>query len=71
MLGAKTGYLDESGYNFASVLKNRGGQQLAIVVLGEQHLYTAFDETKLLAGLADQAKELALLNSKLQNLDNK
>ncbi len=58
MLGAKTGYLDESRYNFASLLKY-DGQKLAVVVLGEPHLYTAFAETKLLASLANQAEFLA------------
>jgi len=62
MLGAKTGYLDEAQYNFASLLKYRGGQELAIVVLGEQHLYTAFAETKLLASMAEAAQVLALYN---------
>ncbi len=62
IIGAKTGYLDQSGYNFASLVYS-GGQELAIVVLGEQHLYTAFAETKLLAGLAQEAKALAWLNS--------
>lgn len=62
ILGAKTGYLDQSGYNFASLV-DYDGQELAIVVLGEQHLYTAFAETKLLAGLAQEAKALAWLNS--------
>jgi serine-type D-Ala-D-Ala carboxypeptidase (penicillin-binding protein 5/6) len=61
MVGAKTGYLNESLYNFASVLKT-DGQKLAVVVLGEQHLYTAFAETKLLASLAKDARALAFLN---------
>ncbi len=61
ILGAKTGYLDEAKYNFASLMKYNG-QELAVVVLGEDHLYTAFDETKLLAGLAGVAQILALTN---------
>ncbi len=63
MLGAKTGFLNESLYNFASLLKFRNGQQYAVVVLGEQHLYTAFAETKLLANLAQEARALAALNA--------
>ncbi len=64
VLGAKTGYLgSESGYNFAALLKNSDGDELAVVVLGEQHLYTAFDETELLASLAGEARQLAMLNS--------
>jgi D-alanyl-D-alanine carboxypeptidase len=61
ILAAKTGYLDEARYNFASLVKYNG-QELAVVVLGEDHLYTAFDETKLLADLAGQAQMLALIN---------
>ena len=61
VLAAKTGYLNESGYNFASIVQDNG-QQLAVVVLGEDHLYTAFDETKLLTNLAGVAQALALIN---------
>ncbi|MCL5666346.1 MAG: serine hydrolase [Patescibacteria group bacterium] len=60
VIGAKTGYLDESQYNFASLLR-ASGQEFAVVVLGEQHLYTAFAETKLLSGLAQEAQALAML----------
>lgn len=62
ILGAKTGYLDEAKYNFAAYAQYRGGDKLAIVVLGEDHLYSAFAETKLLASLAEEAKALALMN---------
>jgi D-alanyl-D-alanine carboxypeptidase len=55
MIGAKTGYLDESKYNFASLLKYDNGPTLAVVVLGEPHLYMAFSDTELLAGLAGTA----------------
>lgn len=63
ILGAKTGYLNESKYNFAAVIKTFFGQQYAVVVLGEQHLSSAFDETKELAGLAGQAEVLAMLQT--------
>ena len=55
MLGAKTGYINESQYNFASLLKYENGPTLAVVVLGEPHLYTAFSDTQRLAGLAGAA----------------
>lgn len=55
ILGGKTGYLNESKYNFASLLKSPFQRQLAIVVLGEDHMYTAFDETKQLARLSGVA----------------
>jgi len=58
MLGAKTGYL--TYYNFASVL-NYSGHKLAIVVLGEPHLYTAFNDTESLADIAAQTKDLFAL----------
>lgn len=62
ILGAKTGYLNESNYNFASLVSYRGGRDLAVVVLGEEHLNTAFAETALLAGLAEAARVLAFIN---------
>ncbi len=61
LLGAKTGYLDESSYNFAALIKYRNGGKFAVVVLGEDHLYNAFAETKTLAKLADEARVLAIL----------
>lgn len=63
LLGAKTGYLDQSKYNFAALVQNKSQQRLAIVVLGENHLYTAYDETETLAMLADQAQALAMFSS--------
>lgn len=62
ILGAKTGYLDEAKYNFASLSKYNSGQELAIVVLGEDHINTAFSETQTLAKLAEDAKALAVNN---------
>jgi serine-type D-Ala-D-Ala endopeptidase (penicillin-binding protein 7) len=62
ILGAKTGYINESMYNFGALIRLDSGQELAVVVLGEDHLYTAFAETKLLAGLAEQAQALAFMN---------
>ncbi len=58
MLGAKTGYLNESRYNFASLLKYDNGPTLAVIVLGEPHLYLAFSDTERLAGLAGTAMSL-------------
>ncbi len=64
ILGAKTGFLDESRYNFAAIARYKNGPKLAIVVLGEEHLYSAFAETKLLASLAEDAQMLARANNK-------
>lgn len=63
ILGAKTGYLNESKYNFATLLTFRGGTELAVVVLGEDHLYSAFAETKTLASLAEAAQQIAFVNT--------
>ena len=63
MLAAKTGYLDESGYNFSSLVRTFDGSELIVVVLGEKHLYNAFSETKKLSGLAQVAKILAMQNN--------
>ena len=60
MLGAKTGFLNESMYNFASVLKYNS-QKYIVVVLGEPHLYSAFDDTKFLASLANPLPVVALI----------
>ena len=60
---AKTGYLDESRYNFAAMARYKNGPKLAIVVLGKEHLYSAFAETKLLASLAEDAQILAFANN--------
>src|ERR1700690_1949599 len=60
IIGAKTGYL--TSYNFAALLKYNGGPQLSVVVLGEPHLYSAFDETSRLAALAAEAVQLNLVN---------
>jgi D-alanyl-D-alanine carboxypeptidase len=62
VLGAKTGYINESMYNFGALVQLGNGQELAVVVLGEDHLYTAFAETKILAGLAEMAQALAFMN---------
>ncbi len=65
VLGAKTGYLTESGYNFGSLVKFHNSQELVVIVLGEKHLYSAFAETKQLMALAEVAKAIALVNSSL------
>ncbi len=54
--------VNNSKYNFASLVEYNGGQKLAIVVLGENHLYTAFGETKKLVSLAEDTRAIALMN---------
>lgn len=58
VIGAKTGYIDESKYNFGAFIKYAGGHDLAVVVLGEDHLYSAFAETKQLVALAEVANAI-------------
>jgi len=64
-IGAKTGYLNESMYNFATVVQIPNGPKLSVVVLGEVHLYTAFAEVKQLISLVQTANQLAGINPKL------
>lgn len=59
ILVAKTGYLNESKYNFASVVSYHDGPEMAVVVLGESSRDMAFAETSLLAKLAGDARSLA------------
>ena len=58
-IGAKTGYLNESRYNFATVVQIPNGPKLSIVVLGEVHLYTAFAEVKQLISLVEESQQFA------------
>ncbi|MEJ0021854.1 MAG: serine hydrolase [Candidatus Doudnabacteria bacterium] len=59
LVGSKTGYLPESHYNLATVLKYQTKQYI-VVVLGEPHLYMAYADTEFLATLAGP-KDIALL----------
>jgi D-alanyl-D-alanine carboxypeptidase len=59
MIAAKTGYLDESQYNFASLVKLSNGDNVAIVVLCEPHLYMAFSDTTSLSSIAEQIQSVA------------
>jgi D-alanyl-D-alanine carboxypeptidase len=60
LTGSKTGYLPESKYNLASILKYNNGQKMIVVVLGEPHMYMAYDDTTFLANLVNQSLILAL-----------
>lgn len=62
VIGAKTGYIDESKYNFGAFVNYAGGHDLAVVVLGEDHLYSAFAETKQLVKLAELANAIGFIN---------
>ncbi len=51
VLIGKTGYLDESKYNFAGSFLNAKGQYVVTVVLGSPNKKASFDDTKKLAQL--------------------
>lgn len=46
MVAGKTGFLEESGYNFASSSKDAGGHYYIVVVLGSDSKTARFQETK-------------------------
>lgn len=56
MLGGKTGYLDESQYNFVSIAKDKMNNQFSVVVFGSKNGTTQFAETKELINLASAMK---------------
>ncbi len=47
--GGKTGYIPESGYNFAGQIKNDSGHEIRVVVLGTQNVFARFTETASIA----------------------
>ena len=55
VVGGKTGYLDESGYNFSSWLEDRFGGNFIVVLLGSKSAYAEFDETRKLLDLGGLA----------------
>ncbi|MBX4186807.1 MAG: serine hydrolase [Candidatus Doudnabacteria bacterium] len=61
LVGSKTGYLHESRYNLATVLKSNG-KQFIVVVLGEPHMYTAYADTKFLATLLSPKNLVVAVN---------
>lgn len=70
MIAAKTGYLNESQYNFASLVKLSNGDKVAIVVLGEPHLYMAFSDTTSLSSIAEQVQGVASSGSLTASASN-
>ncbi len=49
VLAGKTGYIDESAYCLATLLKNRAGEKLALVLLGAPGGSLRFKEARILA----------------------
>lgn len=59
----KTGYLEESQYNFASLVQDLSGNKLAVVVLGSQNSSTQFKEARELAALGHLMKSFDTVSS--------
>ncbi|MFA4872322.1 MAG: D-alanyl-D-alanine carboxypeptidase family protein [Patescibacteria group bacterium] len=55
VLGGKTGYIDESGYNFAIHVQGTKGETLTIVLLGNQQDTDRFTQAKALLEWAEKA----------------
>lgn len=51
ILAGKTGYLDESLYNFAGSFKNKQGQYVVALVLGAPNKKASFEDTKKIAAI--------------------
>lgn len=49
ILGAKTGFIDEAGYNFTMLTQNKDRNKVAVVVLGADTHFDRFSEAKVLA----------------------
>lgn len=50
--GGKTGYIPESGYNFAVQFKNKNNNELRVVILGADSAFSRFTESGALADWA-------------------
>ncbi len=55
ILGGKTGYIEESGYNFATLARGKNGQTFLVVIMGAGSEQGRFDEVKVLLDWAEQA----------------
>jgi D-alanyl-D-alanine endopeptidase (penicillin-binding protein 7) len=60
IIGGKTGYLEESLYNFTAELKNKANDNLIVVLFGSKDSASQFSETKRLAQLGNLAKIMFL-----------
>ncbi len=56
LVGGKTGFLEESAFNFASIVKDQLGNEFIVVVLGAKDPKTQFGQTKSLAFQATALK---------------
>ncbi len=52
MIGSKTGYLPEAGYNFVTAVEDAAGHRLYVAVLGAADHYARFTEAQALAAWA-------------------
>jgi len=48
ILGGKTGYLKDAGYNFVTLTADQRGHELLTIILGAESLYDRFTESQAL-----------------------
>ncbi len=61
VVGGKNGYIGSvSGYNYGAIVKTKDGTELAVVVLGEPHMHTAYSDTTILVKLVEKLQLFAL-----------
>lgn len=63
VVAGKTGYLDESRYNFTALVEDQFNQELILVLLGAENPESQFRETKQLAFLGGLAKSMISLSN--------
>lgn len=63
IIAGKTGYLDESRYNFTALTKDQFGQENIVVLLGAKNSQSQFGETKQLSYLAALARPMLSLGN--------
>ncbi len=56
VMGGKTGFLEESMFNFVSILKDKSGTKIGVVVLGSDTKANSFAEAKRLIEYASQKR---------------
>ncbi len=62
IIAGKTGYLDESRYNFTALVRDQFNQESIIALMGAQDTSAQFRETKQLAFLGGLVKQLEFLS---------
>ncbi|MEK7618305.1 MAG: hypothetical protein AAB410_04105, partial [Patescibacteria group bacterium] len=63
IIAGKTGYLNESLYNFTALIKDQLGHENIVVLLGAKNTQSQFGEAKQLAFLSALARPMLNLGS--------